>query len=104
MSLLATPLAQMRKRLPPAAEEYVTLVGGLAKSIWVYVVAAIGAPLSALVLSPFLAHHLSRTEYGIFAVFTTAMSLAVGVTQLGLGSAFFRAYNYDFTSPNERRL
>lgn len=102
--MLATLLARLRKSFPPGSEEHLSVLAGLVKSSGIYALGSVGAPLIALVLSPFLAHNLSPTNYGVYAVFLTAMSLSAGVIQLGLGSAFFRAYNYDFTSPAERRF
>ncbi|MBF6589181.1 MAG: polysaccharide biosynthesis C-terminal domain-containing protein [Ktedonobacterales bacterium] len=86
-----------------AKDGYGALVIRLLKSSGVYAIAAMGAPLISLVLTPFLAHQLSRTDYGFFATLVTVITLAGGVTQLGLGSAFFRAYNYDFTAEQDRR-
>lgn len=78
------------------------VVHGLARTSAIYAVAAMAAPLVSLVLSPFLAHNLSRTDYGALAVLTTIVALMAGVTQLGLGSAFFRAYNYDYRTKRDR--
>ncbi|HET8907176.1 MAG TPA: hypothetical protein VFN11_09450, partial [Ktedonobacterales bacterium] len=95
----------VRKRLPlgRGLEGYLGLVGGLLKSSGSYALASMVSPLISLVLSPFVTHHLSRAEYGALAVVSTTISLTAGLSQLGLGSAFFRAYNYDFTSERERR-
>jgi O-antigen/teichoic acid export membrane protein len=84
-------------------EGYFALVGGLLKSSGVYALASMASPLISLVLAPFVTHHLSKLDYGALAVVSTTISLAAGLSQLGLGSAFFRAYNYDFTSRSERR-
>lgn len=89
--------------VPPSADGYVAHLRRLVKSSGIYAVAAMGAPLISLVLAPFLTHHLVPSEYGILAILTTAISLLAGITQLGLGSAFFRAYNYDFSSDSDRR-
>lgn len=80
-----------------------TFVINLAKSSGVYALSALAAPLVSLVLAPFLTHHLTPNEYGLLAVLTTAVGLTAGITQLGLNSAFFRAYNYDYTSAQDRR-
>jgi len=74
----------------------------LVKSSGIYALGALASPLASLVLSPFLAHRLSPTNYGILAVLTTVIGLAAGITQLGLGSAFFRVYNYEFTEQDDR--
>ena len=75
----------------------------LMKTSGLYALGALGAPAVSLLLTPFLARHLTPDQYGALAVLTTAISLAAGITQLGLGAAFFRAYNYDFTSERDRR-
>jgi O-antigen/teichoic acid export membrane protein len=49
-----------------------------------------------------LTHKLSSTEYGVLAVLITVIALMAGVTQFGLGSAFFRAYSYDYESRRDR--
>jgi O-antigen/teichoic acid export membrane protein len=75
----------------------------LIKSSGIYALSSVAVPLISLVLTPFLTHNLSLSEYGIFIILTTAISLMAGFTQLGLGSAFFRAYSYDYTLEDDRR-
>jgi len=75
----------------------------LLKSSGIYALASVATPLITLALSPFLARHLSPSEYGAFTIINTFVSLVAGVTQLGLGSAFFRAYNYDYQTEKDRR-
>lgn len=99
------PLAQTK---PQAAisrgfEGYFALIGTLLKSSGVYALASLATPLISLVMAPFVTHYVSQSDYGALAVISTAISLFGGISQLGLGSAFFRAYNYDFTSESERR-
>ncbi len=79
------------------------LARSLAKSSGLFALASLGGPLISLVLAPFLAHHLSLADYGRLTIMTTMMSLAAGVSQLGLGSAFFRAYHFDYLSPAGRK-
>jgi O-antigen/teichoic acid export membrane protein len=74
----------------------------LAKSSGVYALATTASPLTSLALAPFLTRYLSRSDYGLLTVLITAIGLVAGLTQLGLGSAFFRAYNYDYSSRAER--
>jgi O-antigen/teichoic acid export membrane protein len=81
---------------------YVSLVRNLVKSSSIYALSSAALPLVSLVLTPFLAHTLSRTEYGALAVLTTVIALVTGVTQFGLSSSFFRAYNYDYESERDR--
>jgi O-antigen/teichoic acid export membrane protein len=81
---------------------YAVLARNLIRSSGIYALASLASPLVALVLAPFLTHSLSHTEYGGLAVLTTAIALAASITQLSLGSAFFRAYNYDYESHSDR--
>lgn len=95
--------ALMRK--DPAArgmEDYVSIMQNLVKTSGIYALGSITLPFISLVLAPFLTHNLSRTEYGALAVLTTTISLLAGATQLGLGSAFFRSYSYDYESQHDR--
>jgi O-antigen/teichoic acid export membrane protein len=84
-------------------ETYASLLRRLLRSSGFYAIASLGAPMVSLVLTPFLVHFLAPTDYGIFAVLNIVITLAAGISQLGLGSAFFRAYNYDYTSERDRR-
>ena len=72
------------------------------KSSGIYAVGALASPLVSLILTPFLAHHLSRTEYGGLAVLYTVIDLVTVITQLGLSASFFRAYNSDYESQHDR--
>lgn len=82
-------------------ENYVELIRKLTKSSGVYAIASFVSPLIALVLAPFLTHNLSHNDYGALTVLNTAVSLMVGITQFGLSSAFFRAYNCDYESERD---
>lgn len=75
----------------------------LLKSSGLYALSSVTLPLISLVLAPFLTHSLSPFDYGVLTVLNTSISLAAGITQLGLGSAFFRAYSYDYSSERDRR-
>jgi O-antigen/teichoic acid export membrane protein len=83
-------------------ENYVSSLRHLIKSSGIYVLSSLASPLVSLVLAPFLTHHLSHNDYGALAVLNTTIALMAGITQLGLGSAFFRAYNYDYESRDDR--
>src|SRR5215471_3697477 len=85
-----------------AAKNYVSLVRNLVKSSSIYALASLAAPLISLVLAPFLTHTLTRADYGALAVLNTIIALGTGITQLGLSSAFFRAYNFDYESHKDR--
>lgn len=75
----------------------------LIKSSGAYALSSVTLPLIALLLAPFLTHSLSPADYGILTILNICISLSAGITQLGLGSAFFRAYGYDYTSNEDRR-
>jgi len=81
---------------------YVSQIRNLVKSSGIYALASMASPLISLVLAPFLTRYLSLPDYGALAVLNTAVALVAGVTQLGLGSAFFRSYNYDYESQSDR--
>lgn len=95
--------ALMRKG--PAArgiEEYVSLMQNLLKTSGIYALGSVTLPFISLILAPFLTHNLSRSDYGALVVLTTAITLLAGATQLGLGSAFFRSYSYDYKSQHDQ--
>src|SRR5439155_24185938 len=81
---------------------YANQLRTLIKSSGIYALASLASPLVTLVLAPFLTRNLSHEDYGALAVITTTVALVAGLTQLGLGSAFFRSYNYDYESPRDR--
>ncbi len=82
--------------------KYTTQLSILVKSSGIYAFASLASPLVSLVLMPFLTHSLSRNEYGALAVLTTVVALLVGVSQFGLGNAFFRAYSCDYEDRQDR--
>ena len=81
----------------------VGLLLNLIKSSGVYAIASVTIPLVSLVIAPFLTHSLSPADYGILALLNTFIGLWAGLTQLGLASAFFRGYSYDYSSPRDKR-
>jgi O-antigen/teichoic acid export membrane protein len=83
-------------------EGYLSLIRNLVKSSGLYAISSVASPLISLVLTPLLTRMLSRTDYGALAVLSTAISLAAGVTGLGLGSAFTRMYAYDCKTKQEQ--
>ena len=91
------------KEIPNDAQSYFVVLRDLAKSSGIYALGAIGSPLISLVLAPFVTHQLTLEDYGVLAVLTTLISFGTGISQLGLGSAFFRTYSYDYTSRSDRR-
>ncbi len=89
-------------RLIAEAQSYVSLMRDLAKSSGIYALSSLASPIIALVLAPFLTHSLSTTDYGALVVLNTAILLITGITQLGMISAVFRAYNYDYELREDR--
>lgn len=83
-------------------QSYLSLALDIIKSSGIYALGAFASPLISLVLTPFLTHHLSRTDYGALVVLYTIIDLMTVITQLGLVPAFFRAYNGDYESPRDR--
>lgn len=102
------PVVRVASKAPKLAargadsQNYVSLIRNLVKSSGIYALASVASPLVSLVLAPFLTHSLSRDDYGLLAVLITAIGLGTGITQLGLSSAFFRAYSYDYESQRDR--
>jgi O-antigen/teichoic acid export membrane protein/glycosyltransferase involved in cell wall biosynthesis len=84
-------------------EDYVAPLANLLRSSGTYALAALIAPLISLVLTPFIAHHLSPTEYGVLTLLNAGIALMAAVTHLGQGDALLRAFNYDYTSPEDQR-
>ncbi|MBJ7600957.1 MAG: hypothetical protein DLM67_14935 [Candidatus Nephthysia bennettiae] len=85
------------------AEDYVAPLANLLRSSSTYAVAAVIAPLISLVLTPFIAHHLSPTEYGVLTLLNAGIALMAALTHLGQGDALLRAFNYDYTSAEDQR-
>ncbi len=85
-----------------ALEGYKAQVQNLLKTSGVYALASLASPMVSLVMAPFLTNTLSHEDYGMLAVLNTAIALIAGLTQLGLGSAFFRSYNYDYETKKDR--
>jgi len=81
---------------------YAATLKQLLRSSGIYALASFVSPLIALVLAPFLTTNLSHVEYGALAVCMTAIALLVGVTQVGLNHAFFRAYSCDYEERQDR--
>jgi len=95
--------AQSTTKTSAGAQSYLALALDMVKNSGIYAVGALASPLVSLILTPFLAHHLSTNDYGGLAVLYTVVDLVTVMTQLGLSSAFFRAYNGDYESAQDRR-
>jgi O-antigen/teichoic acid export membrane protein len=85
-----------------ATESYGNQLHALLKRSGIYALSSLATPLVALVLAPFLTHYLTHSDYGALSVLNTAIALGAGLTQLGLASAFFRAYTFDYETHKER--
>lgn len=92
-----------QRAVPAGAAGYLSLMRTLVKDSGIYALAALGSPLISLVLAPVLTRYLSPTDFGILTLLNLSIGLIAGITQLGLGSAFFRAYHYDYQSPRDRQ-
>jgi len=105
---LIIPVAGPSSSEPPlnepdlGAEGFTLHIRKLVRSSGIYALSSLASPLITLVLAPFLTRNLTRADYGAFAVLNTAIALMAGITQLGLGSAFFRSYNYDYDTSRDR--
>jgi O-antigen/teichoic acid export membrane protein len=95
-------LAHQTGTLISEAQSYLALVSDLLKSSGIYAISSLASPLIALVLAPFLTSVLSESDYGALIVLNTVIVLITGITQLGMISAVFRAYNYDYESQQDR--
>ncbi|HYU76380.1 MAG TPA: O-antigen ligase family protein [Ktedonobacteraceae bacterium] len=89
-------------QVSPGTQGYLSLAFEMVKSSGIYALGALASPLISLVLAPFLTHQLSSSDYGGLAVLYTIIDLVTAITQLGLGLAFFRAYNGDYESSRDR--
>ncbi|MGZ3663138.1 MAG: O-antigen ligase family protein [Ktedonobacterales bacterium] len=81
-----------------SADSPIAVLIGLVRSSGIYALASVSAPLVSIILAPYLAHHLSPSEYGVLTLVNTAITLMALLTQLGMNAAFLRAYNYDYSS------
>jgi O-antigen/teichoic acid export membrane protein len=97
------PVVRSPKAFIAGAVGHVSLLRDLMKKAGIYALASVASPLISLALAPFLTHHLSPSDYGILSVLNTFILLGAAISQLGLPSAFFRAYNYDYTSSRDQR-
>src|SRR5258708_3683363 len=81
---------------------YLSFASNLIKNSGIYAIGSMASPLIALILSPFLAHNISHADYGAFAVLNVVIALMAVITQLSLGSAFFRVYITDYEDQQDR--
>jgi O-antigen/teichoic acid export membrane protein len=94
---------QKEKSAASSSDGEIVVLRRLVKHSGIYALSSMTGPLVSLVLAPFLTHHLSPSSYGTLAIINIAITLFTGITQLGLYSAFFRAYSYDYTDKQDRR-
>ncbi len=93
---------QSRTDQETGRESYVSLIRDLVKNSGIYAIASLTSPLVSLLLSPFLAHTLSRTNYGALVVLNTIVALLTGITQLGLNAAYTRLHTYECQTRREQ--
>ncbi len=86
---------------PQHSDDFRAILSNLLKSSGVYALASLAGPLISIMLAPFLTRELSASEYGLLAILNTMIGLIAGISQLGLASAFFRAYNFDYSSERD---
>ncbi|HET8841790.1 MAG TPA: lipopolysaccharide biosynthesis protein, partial [Ktedonobacteraceae bacterium] len=98
-----TPATLILRAVQSASENYSTHLGNLLKRSGVYALASMVAPFISLMLAPFLTRSFARADYGALMVLNTAIALVAGISQLGLGPAFFRIYNYDYEGEADRQ-
>src|SRR3989440_11733058 len=105
-TLIIPAIQDLKKVTGPVSQAatsvYPNQLRALLKISGLYALASLASHFVSLVLAPFLTRHLSYKDYGALAVITTTVALTVGLTHLGLGSAFFRSYNYDYESRSDR--
>jgi O-antigen/teichoic acid export membrane protein len=90
------------KEKAKGAGSYISLALEMVKNSGIYAIAAMMSPLVSLILQPFLTHNLSQPDYGALANLYIIVDLISTITQLGLSPAFFRAYNKDYETPQDR--
>lgn len=74
-------------------QSHIAIVRGMVKSSGIYALSSLASPLLSLLLVPFLAHYLPREDYGALVILNIFIALIAGVTQLGMGDAFFRTFS-----------
>lgn len=98
----ATAVKSEAKEKAKGAGSYLSLALEMVKNSGIYAIAAMMSPLVSLILTPFLTRNLSVNDYGALTTLYTIVDLISTVTQLGLSPAFFRAYNKDYETPQDR--
>lgn len=101
LKVVETPATQEQSK-KKGAGSYLTLALEMVKNSGLYAIGAMMSPLVSLILTPYLTHHLSTSDYGALATLYTIVDLISTITQLGLSPAFFRAYNKDYETPQDR--
>jgi O-antigen/teichoic acid export membrane protein len=94
--------AKEQSKKKAGAGNYLSLALEMVKNSGLYAVGAMMSPLVSLILTPFLARNLSTSDYGALATLYIIVDLISTITQLGLSPAFFRAYNKDYETPQDR--
>src|SRR5579859_7365572 len=102
VAITSAHLPRIRAPKNAAVDTALTPLRNLLKTSGVYVIFSMISPLISLFISPFLTHQFTTTDYGILTTLNLMVTLTAGLAQLGLLSAFFRAYNYDYTEKQDR--
>ncbi|MBV9228075.1 MAG: oligosaccharide flippase family protein [Chloroflexi bacterium] len=95
-------VAGKKEQTKKGAGEYISLAVEMAKNSGIYAIGAMLSPLSSLILTPYLTRTLSKPDFGALSTLYIIIDLISTITQLGLSSAFFRAYNRDYETPRDR--
>ena len=72
----------------------------LARQTLAYGLSGLIVPLVGMVTLPIFARVFSQDQYGLIELGTTAMTVAVAITDIGLAAAALRSY-YDYTAEHE---
>ncbi|WP_220210376.1 lipopolysaccharide biosynthesis protein [Reticulibacter mediterranei] len=94
--------AEKKEQTKKGAGGYISLAVEMVKSSGIYAISAMMSPLSSLILTPYLTRTLSKPDLGALLDLYIIIDLISTITQLGLSSAFFRAYNKDYETPRDR--
>src|SRR4051794_35655206 len=72
----------------------------LARQTLAYGLSGLIVPLVGMITLPIFARVFSQDQYGVIELGTTAMTVAVAITDVGLAAAALRSY-YDYTAEHD---
>lgn len=98
-------IASVAHRLRPllAIDGRTDPIRNLVRSSGIYGLAVVIPRFVSLSLTPFLTHNISPADYGALTLSFAGIALVEATTQLGLGPAALRSYNFVHTSEAGRR-